>query len=73
MEWIKCSEKIPDCKNVLAICLSKKDVIYNCCAKGWFTDTVYSCEMDNERFVIESHGPSFPATHWMPLPDLPKE
>lgn len=71
-EWISVKDRFPDCKKVLAICISKPDIPYNLKATGWFRDTIYSCRMDDENFVIESHGPSIPATHWMPLPQPPE-
>lgn len=73
MEWIKCSDRPPDCEKVLAISLSKPGAIYNMRADGWFSDTVYACWMKEDKFIIESHGPELPATHWMPQPPLPKE
>lgn len=71
-EWIKCSDKMPDCKNVLAVFVSEKDQMYKMNHQGWFRDTIYSCYVGDGKFVIESHGPILPATHWMPLPKLPK-
>ncbi len=77
MEWIKCSDRLPDCEKVLAICLSERGAIYNLRAYGWVRDTVYACRMikmgDKDIFIIESHGPELPATHWMPLPPLPED
>jgi hypothetical protein len=72
MEWIKVSNKLPKTKKCLAICVSEPNVMYNCAAKGWFRDTIYSCRMDGKRFIIQSHGPELPATHWMPLPNQPE-
>lgn len=73
MEWIKCSDKPPSNRKVLAIFLSKKGAIYNMRHDGWFRDTIYSCRYDDGKFIIESHGPVLPATHWMPLPQEPKD
>lgn len=76
-EWTKCSDKMPDCEKVLAIYKSDPEAIYNMRAVGYFRDTIYSCRIINfgnkDRFIIESHGPELPATHWMPLPELPKD
>ena len=72
MEWISVKQNPPkDIKKCLAIFCSEKDVIYNCAARGWFRDTIYACRLDKDRFIIESHGPELPATHWMPLPSPP--
>lgn len=75
--WISVKDRLPDDnQNVLAICITEKEKIYNCRADGWFRDTIYSCRMGNfgkKEFIIQSHGPTFPATHWMPLPQPPKE
>lgn len=73
MEWIKTEDNFPDCKKVLAIFVSEKDVIYNLRNDGWCMDTIYSCFIRDNQFIIESYGPYFPATHWMPLPKLPKD
>ena len=71
-EWIKVEDKFPECENVLAICVSDKKAIYNMRHDGWFRDTIYSCRIQDSRvFIIESHGPILPATHWMPLPGPP--
>jgi hypothetical protein len=65
---------MPAQKKILAICCSQKGIAYATVAKGWFRDVIYSCRMDKDnRFIIESHGPELPATHWMPLPSLPKD
>lgn len=71
-KWISVLEKLPDCKKVLAISISKPQTFYNMRHDGWFRDTIYACWMNGSEFIIESHGPSLPATHWMPLPDKPK-
>ena len=73
MEWIKVEDRLPDCEKCLAIFRSKKTGIYNMRHDGWFRDTIYSCRMNDDKFIIESHGPYLPATHWMPLPTPPKE
>ncbi len=67
-EWISVKKKLPDCKKCLAIHVSEKNVMYNMRHDGWFMDTIYSCRMDGDKFVIESHGPILEATHWLPLP-----
>lgn len=72
MQWIRVKDKLPECKKVLGICVSQPGVSYNLRAEGWFRDTIYACWMNEGEFVIESHGPSLPATHWMPLPETPK-
>lgn len=72
MTWIKVSDKLPDCKYVLAVYRSESGATYNMRHDGWFRDTIYACRMDGEEFVIQSHGPSLPATHWMPVPELPE-
>lgn len=73
-EWISVKDQpIPPYEKVLAIFKSEKDKLYNLNHLGWFRDTIYSCRVDEGNFIIESHGPIFPATHWMPLPDLPKD
>lgn len=73
-EWISVKDRPPNCKKVLAVCISEKNVMYNCRHDGWFRDTIYACWMNDESFfVIESHGPRLPATHWMELPLPPKE
>lgn len=71
--WIKCSDRMPDCKKCLAVCMSEKDAIYNLRAEGWVMDTIYSCWIKDGKFIIESHGPELPATHWMSLPKLPED
>ncbi len=73
-EWISVEDSLPkDGKKVLAIYVSTLDAIYNMRHDGWFRDTIYSCWMKDGVFIIESHGPTLPATHWMPLPKPPKE
>lgn len=73
MEWISVKDRLPDCKKVLAIYVSKKNTFYNMRHDGWFRDTIYSCWIKDTDFVIESHGPILPATHWMPLPEPPNK
>lgn len=70
-EWIKVEDRLPTDKKVLAIFISDKNTIYNMRHDGWFRDTIYSCRMNGSDFIIESHGPILPATHWMSLPDPP--
>jgi hypothetical protein len=71
-EWISVKDRLPNLKKCLAISVSETGVAYSLVARGWFMDTIYSCRMDGERFIIESHGPELPATHWMSLPEVPK-
>lgn len=71
--WIDVKDKSPDCKKVLAIVHSQKNAIYNMGHFGWYRDTIYTCWMNGDSFIIESHGPELPATHWMPLPSPPEE
>jgi uncharacterized protein DUF551 len=72
MRWINTKEQLPEeNQKVLAVYVSKKDQIYNLLARGWFRDTIYSCRFEKNQFVIESHGPALPVTHWMPLPEPP--
>lgn len=72
MEWIDIKDALPDSEKVLAIYRSTPGAIYNMRHDGWFRDTIYACRMHEGRFIIESHGPELPATHWMPLPPPPK-
>ena len=71
-EWISVKDRLPECEKVLAIFVSDPDTFYNMRADGWFEDTIYSCRMYKGKFIIQSHGPCFPATHWMPLPEPPE-
>jgi hypothetical protein len=73
MKWISVKDRLPNCEKCLAISVSKKDGMYNMRHDGWFKDTIYSCRTQDGRFIIESHGPYLPATHWMPLPKPPEE
>ena len=70
--WISVKDKLPENNKVLAIFKSEKNVIYNMRHDGWFRNTIYSCRMRDNQFIIESHGPILPATHWMPLPNPPE-
>jgi len=73
MQWIDVKDKMPeDNEKVLAVFKYKKGEVYNLSASGWFADSVYSCRVDEGRFVMEPYGPSLPATHWMPMPALPE-
>ena len=73
MNWISVKDELPleDAK-VLAIWVSVKGVMYKSDAIGYFSDTIYACRIDKARFIIESHGPELPATHWMPQPLAPQ-
>ena len=79
MTWIKCSDSLPEKKEtVLAVYVSEPNAMYNCLATGWFRDVLYTCEYLGEKnwegdFWIESNGPKFSPTHWMPLPEFPNE
>jgi len=74
MEWIKVESHLPeDGQKILAIQRSEKEKIYNMRHDGYFRDTIYSCRFNVKEFIIESHGPVFYPSHWMPLPDLPEE
>ena len=73
MDWTSIKDKSPDCEKVLAIFVSDPGAIYNMRHDGWFRDTIYACRISDGKFVIESHGPYLPATHWMPLPLPPKK
>lgn len=72
-KWISVEQIFPTCKKVLAIYASKPNSMYNMRHDGWFRDTIYACRIHEDKFIIESHGPYLPATHWMPLPSPPKE
>jgi hypothetical protein len=71
MEWKNINEELPKNEKVLAVYISKKSVMYNMRHDGWFRDTVYACRYQACQFIIESHGPILPATHWMEIPALP--
>lgn len=69
--WISVKDRLPTSKKCLAICKSEKGAMYQAIALGWLRDTIYSCRMKEDRFIIESQGPELPATHWQPLPEPP--
>lgn len=71
MNWTAVKDRQPDCKEVLAVFMSKPDGIYNMCHYGWFMDTIYACRVIDGKFLIQSYGTQLPATHWMPHPGLP--
>ena len=60
-------------QKVLAVWMPDLRKIYNCGAHGYFWKTVYACWYENGRYILESHGPDLPATHWMPRPELPRD
>lgn len=71
-EWINVKDKLPnDGEKVLAIFVSEPGQMYNMRHDGWFRDTIYACWRKEDKFFIESHGPLFSPTHWMPLPKNP--
>ena len=72
MTWISVEDELPECSYVLAVFRSQKGKVYNMRADGWFRDTIYSCRVIGGNFVIQSHGPYLPATHWMKIPELPE-
>jgi hypothetical protein len=59
MEWIKCSDKLPQ-KDLECLIYDINKQIYNACFNGQY---FYTGEYDIE---IED------VTHWMPLPEPPK-
>lgn len=67
--WIKCSERLPP-SNKKVIILLKDGAQHiasfcNCPAhKFWSVETACICPFDIEREDV---------THWMPLPEAPKE
>ena len=63
---------MPTQEKVLAICVSEPNVMYKSNAVGWFRNTIYSCRIDGNEFVIQSHGPVFEPTHWSELPPIPE-
>jgi len=76
MKWISVEDKLPqDLEKVLAVYRSRKGGIYNLLATGWSRDTIYPCNFYKEKFVIAAHGlyPHLPATHWMPMLELPEQ
>lgn len=74
MKWISVEKELPHkFSKVLAVYKTEAGKIYNMRHDGWFRNTVYSCRFDNGNFIIESHGPIIPATHWMLCPDLPED
>ena len=74
-EWIKIEDRLPDeGKKILTVLKSKEGEMYALVARGWFRDEIYSARYDEDGdFVILPHGPIFKPSHWMPMPDLPKE
>jgi len=73
MQWNSVKENRPASSKCLAVSMTEKGKMYNMRHDGWFRDTIYSCRYEDGKFIIESHGPEFQPTHWMPLPELPKE
>lgn len=64
MEWIKCSERMPE-------------FYYSCLAVDEHGDMVIGLpnsltEGERKAFCL-SNGELFVATHWMPLPEPPSE
>lgn len=73
-KWIEVKEKLPPPNTkVLAIEKSVRGMAYSLVARGYFQDVIYACRMEGKNFVIESHGPIFNPSHWMPLPNPPLE
>jgi hypothetical protein len=63
MEWIKCSERMPEfAQDVFCFNLYKQYMI------GSVT------KINNDNYVCEGYfAKLFSVTHWMPLPEPPKE
>ena len=69
MEWIKCSDRLPDdCKPVLAVWMGQtQDVTFIHDDGVWFGYDPFDDNYRGEE-VTDCH-----LTHWQPLPDPPKD
>ena len=71
-EWVRYKDQKPEDGNyVLAVWMPKGMI--PCVARGYFPGTMYVVKYENEEFDIPSVYNPLPATHWMPLPELPSE
>lgn len=72
MQWVKCSDRLPE-EGQTVICYRKVIVM------GWYCKTYCPYEKKRKGFhcdwdgIIRSTFKTFPVTHWMPLPESPKE
>lgn len=61
--WIPVAERLPENYRKVLTCDAKGNMHIN-----------WHCETYEHPFCISEHDPRFyPVTHWMPLPDAPKE
>ncbi len=69
-EWISVKERLPEVGNMVLIFYDGQPVIAmfrkseHC--SGWFEGYCHMCE-DSETYYLDD------VTHWMPLPEPPKE
>lgn len=84
MEWIKCSERLPECEKLVLIFVknptdkSSSDGIYmaeyckyvDLDRDYWYVYR-YNVYGENESIYAHNDGPEDVASHWMPLPEKP--
>lgn len=65
MEWIKCSDRMPErFKDVLVVTHRPTEILLACLDNS--NEFVYDRDSDGEPETCH-------VTHWMPLPELPTE
>lgn len=65
MKWIPVTERLPE-KGNLVLCIGKKGGMFLASGMTLFSDGSCWCSVPNARSGRN-------ATHWMPLPEPPKE
>lgn len=65
MNWIKCSDKMPDHDEVLAVVVFDSGRRMTCAA--YWVDYQNCWNWDGERIPVEH------VTHWQPLPEPPND
>ena len=74
MEWIECKNKLPEDEKSVIMFVHNDNYEYTNITIGYLTDSTYLDEEEEQQWCsFEDYFDMEDVSHWMPLPQPPKD